>query len=508
MLLAAAVAVGIYLMDLAGLWESWGLMYPYHALALVIDLMFVVDLLSKSVVQRRSYWTSPWFVIDLLCTLPVLSSLALAPHFLQGLRFIRMLRVLRALRMLRVLRSLRILRLLSDPGDTPEQQRWHRALGSAVVIYAVCFVLLVNFARSQAPHGELLTVEGQPIGEMVVVQVRRSSDGAILEREIPAAQLFGDADRAELLLVLGALLGLALMLVVARFQIPAIFSRQLRALLNVALPEQVAEWMIRNPEAYDKTVRMPATVIFCDIKGFTSTVEHLGLEELKRHLEQALEVVVEAHRNQDLIIDKFIGDAVMSFRGGDIAGGNPEEIAWRVVRGAVDGIKALRRLDDPYFKSIKVGGASSDSALIGAFGTSARLSYTVLGDKVNLAARLESACNTIGVDNLFDDATRELTRERDDLVWRRVGLVAVQGRVEVAMAWQAFDHEDDTAWIAGYETALERVEARDFAGAISGFEEVLSGRPDDGPARLWLDACGSWAKGVDPTWQPVLETRK
>ena len=506
MLVAAAVAVGIYLLDLGGYWEVWGLVQPYQALALLIDLLFVGDLLGKSAVQRTTYWKSPWFVIDVLCTLPVLSTVALAPGVLQSMRLMRALRVLRALRMLRVLRTLRILRLLSDPGDTPEQRHWHAALGTAVVVYALCFVGLVTYARTHAPHGELVSVEGQAVGEMVEVELRKD-DGTVVSRKLPKTQVFGNANRAELLLVLGALLGLALMLIVARFQIPAIFSRQLRALLNVALPEQVAEWMIQNPEAYDKTVRMPATVIFCDIKGFTSTVESLELAELKQHLERALEVVVEAHRSQDLIIDKFIGDAVMSFRGGDIAGGEPKEIAWRVVRGAVDGIHALRELGDPYFQDIKVGGASSDNMLIGAFGTSSRLSYTVLGDKVNLAARLEGACNSVGVSNLFDDATRELCRDRDDLVWRRVGMVAVQGRVGVAMAWQAFDHQADNGWIPAYEAALEHVENREFDKAIDAFTALLAER-EDGPSRRWLDACSEWARGVDGSWQPVIETRK
>lgn len=506
MLVAAALAVAIYLMDLAGIWELWGLVQPYQALALLIDVLFVADLGAKSVVQRSAYWRSPWFLIDLLCTLPILSTLALAPGVLQSMRLMRALRVLRALRMLRVLRTLRILRLLSDPGQTPEQRRWHLALGSAVLVYAACFVALVTYARTHAPHGELVSIEGVEVHDRVQVEIRKD-DGTVVTRELPPDQLFSDANRVELLLVLGALLGLALMLVVARFQIPAIFSRQLRALLNVALPEQVAEWMINNPEAYDKTVRMPATVVFCDIKGFTSTVEQLELAELKRHLERALEVVVEAHRAQDLIIDKFIGDAVMSFRGGDIAGGEPDEIAWRVVRGAVDGIHALRELDDPHFRDIKVGGASSDNMLIGAFGTSARLSYTVLGDKVNLAARLEGACNSVGVSNLFDDATRELCRGRDDLVWRRVGMVAVQGRQGVAMAWEAYDQADDTEWIADYESALVDVENREFERAMDKFGTLLQ-RREDGPSQRWLDACRVWARGVDASWQPVIETRK
>jgi len=471
LLCLAGIAVGAYVLDLMQVWDGAGLTDAYRWAALVIDLVFVVDLLAKLATRGLAYVRTPWFLVDLICALPVLSTASAAPSALQGLRFVRMFRMLRALRMLRVLRSLRILRLLNHTGTTEEQRSYHRVLAAAVVIYAVGFVVLVSLGRE--------------------------------DQGAEAARL------RELWLVVGSLMGMGLILVVTRFQIPAIWSRQMRALLNVALPQQVAEHFMRNPDAYDRNVRMPATVIFCDIKGFTSTVETIGLDDLKVHLEAALDAVVDAHLAQDMIIDKFIGDAVMSFRGGNLVAGGAEDHAYRVVRGALDGMAALRDLGDPYFREIKVGGASATDALIGTFGTSKRLSYTILGDRVNLAARLEASCNALGVNTLFCDRTHQLVGERDDVRWRRVGEIKVQGKDVTERAWEAFDGSEELPWLEVYHRALEAWDAGEPERALEAFQDVLAQRPADGPSQLYAARCLDLVEGGIPAgWTPVLTTTK
>jgi len=459
----AGVAVALYLLDLAGVWSAYGLSSAYNLAALLIDLVFVADLTVKLVTLRRSYVTTPWFLVDLLCALPVLSTAWQALQALQGLRFVRMFRMLRALRLLRVLQAIRILRVVRVAGQTPEQRRYQRVLGLSVVAYAAVFVALVGLGG-------------------------------------------GDSER-ELWLVVGSLLGMGLMLVVTRFQIPALWSQQMRQILNVALPEPVAAHLMRHPESYDVSVRMPATVIFCDIKGFTSAVERMPLEELKTHLEGALDAVVEAHIGQGLLIDKFIGDAVMSFRGGNLVEGTPEEHAYRVVRGALDGAIALAALNDPWFSAIKVGGASAPDILIGTFGTSKRLSYTVLGDRVNLAARLEASCNGLGVDTLFCDHTRALVGDAADIVWRRIGAVRVQGKTEAVEVYEAFDAAHAPAWLDAFHEALDQWQRAEVAEAGKGFQAMHEAHGDALSAHYVL-ACDALSDGLPDGWEPVLVTRK
>ena len=126
---------------------------------------------------------------------------------------------------------------------------------------------------------------------------------------------------------------------------------QLRGLLNLALPVQVAEQFLKDPDAYTHKCRAPATVLFMDFVGFTQTCEEMAHDPdlLSAHLESAMDRLVGELSRHDMIIDKFIGDAVMSFRGGPLVEGTPADHARRSVWSAIDSMFALDELSDPYF---------------------------------------------------------------------------------------------------------------------------------------------------------------
>ncbi len=473
MLFLAAVAVVIYLMELKGVWIGLGIEQPYLYGALAIDVLFVIDLLVKVAVQGRTYIMGPWFLIDFFSSLPILAHLTMVP--LRGLRFVRtfrLFRVLRALRALRVLRTLRVLDTeLGGPSsdlEAREQSRLDRALSVIVLGYVAFFVGV--------------TAGGQT----------SNSD--------------------EFWLVLGSVVGMCVMLVVVRFLLPTIAARQVRGLLNVALPHQVAAHFLEDPDSYDRTVSGPATIIFCDIAGFTTAVETLGddTDTLKKHLEAAMDAIVEAHIEQDMIVDKFIGDAVMSFRGGEHVNGTAEEHAARVVLGALAGARALREQNNPMFKSVKTGGASAVDALIGTFGTQRRLAYTILGDRVNLAARLEGACSKVGANNLFCARTKQLTEGVKQITWRRIGYLSVTGKQEHIEAFEAYEAGVDVSWVGDFEAAVSLFESSDFKRALAAFEAVDAKRTHgDGPSRTYIAACRQFmTEGTSEDWRPVLVTRK
>lgn len=483
MMVLASAGVLIYLADLQGVWDRAGWHRGYMGMNVAIDLIILFDLVLKGFAFRGAYLKSAWFFIDFVSMLPILSLLPSVPDFLQGLlaiRILRVFRVLRTLRAVRLMRPLRIFRLFRGvPVENRESRIFERALYLSTVVYTLVFIGLMASIY-----------QGVSTEEMV------------------------NAKKIEFYMVLGSLLGMLFVLIIVRFQIPDLSTQQIRTLLHVALPHQVAEHFIHNPESYDVTVRMPATIVFCDLKGFTRTVEGLGgdLDRLKMHLERAMDAVVDVHRQYDLIVDKFIGDAIMSFRGGNLSAGTAEEHAYQVVKAGLEGAKALRVLNDPYFNQIKVGGASTPDCLIGTFGTSKRLSYTVLGDGVNLAARLEPASGQCRTENLFCETTRHLTRNRPDLVWRRVGKLRVPGKSRPIEVHEVFDAADipNRQWLDVFHQALEVFDRGLPGDAKALFEKASSARPNgDETSQFYVTLCqGLIDDGIPAGWEPVIHAKK
>ena len=141
---------------------------------------------------------------------------------------------------------------------------------------------------------------------------------------------------------------------------------------------------------------------------------------------------------------------------------------------------------------MKIGGARRSDCLIGAFGTSARLSYTILGDGVNLAARLEPASGQCGTQNLFCETTHQLCAGRPDLAWRRWGRIRVAGKSDPVEVFEAFDAVDlgDPTFIATFHRALEAFERNDFDRARDLFLLADSQRPGgDEPSRDYARWC-------------------
>lgn len=472
----AAIAVAIYMADLLGIWTTLGLEVFAKRVSFALDLVFVINLIVKISALGRLYLNNPWFVVDLISSLPILASLAALPSSFQALSFVRSFRLFRALRALRMLNVVPILQVNEVAPCVTKEIRAHKyAMWILIPSYSIVFIIIIN--RLYSHYGT-------------------------------------EAPRLEFYLLLGSILGLLLAILVTRYLIPAIMSIQINKLLNIALPSQVARHFMLHPESYNETVMMPASIIFCDIKNFTTTVEAMSnnLSALKQNLELIMTAVTEVHSKYDLIIDKFIGDAIMSFKGGDLVTGTPEENAWSIVKAGLESLKTIRRMGNPYFRDMKVGGASTDSAMIGAFGTPSRLSYTILGDRVNLAARLESAVKQCGTDNLFCDRTYELLQGHPDFVWRRFGRIHVEGKNESLHIYEAFDANEihDTRWIDHYHDALALFEKRDFAAANEGFLRSSKLREGgDTPSQLYSKICLQMINTPpEKDWTPIFITFK
>ena len=224
------------------------------------------------------------------------------------------------------------------------------------------------------------------------------------------------------------------------------------------------------------------TVLFADIAGFTGLSERLG-DRIIPLLSSYLDTMSHEITTHGGTIDKFIGDAVMAFWG---APASNVHHAVDACRSALACQRALREsgLTDDGGRPLGVRiGINSGEMLVGNIGSEVRLNYTVIGDAVNVASRLEGANKEYGTEIIIGEQTRRLAgdhicvRELDRLmVYGRAGGLAIYELISVAE-----DGAKPPGWIALYESGLAAYRARNFADAIGFFQRVLAVRAT-GPA--------------------------
>ena len=231
-------------------------------------------------------------------------------------------------------------------------------------------------------------------------------------------------------------------------------------------------------------------VLFADIAGFTGLSERLG-DRIIPLLSSYLDTMSREVSTHGGTIDKFIGDAVMAFWGAPAAN---VDHAVDACRAALACQRALREsgLNDDSGRPLRVRiGINSGDMLVGNIGSELRLNYTVIGDSVNIASRLEGANKEYGTDIIIGEETRRLLGDRVHL--RELDRLMVYGREGGLAIYELLDVAERDAkppsWVALYESGLAAYRARDFAGAMIFFQQLLDARASDQPARILLERC-------------------
>ena len=247
------------------------------------------------------------------------------------------------------------------------------------------------------------------------------------------------------------------------------------------------------------------SLLFTDIEGFTSLAERLPPDDLAARLGDYLDVMTVAIQHTEGTIDKFIGDAVMAFWNAPAP--VPHHSA-HMCRAVLDGMDAARRL----YASPRWAGLPSlvtrfglhrSRALVGNFGAPGRLSYTALGDGVNLAARLEPLCKQYGVVTLASETV--VADVGEAFVFRRVDRVAVKGKttgIEVfELLGAAGDDIPRLDQARRYERAFDAYLARDFRGAMG---LLVDQRDADPPSAVLYERCERYCESPPPAdWDGV-----
>ena len=232
------------------------------------------------------------------------------------------------------------------------------------------------------------------------------------------------------------------------------------------------------------------TVLFADVAGFTGLSERLG-DQIIPLLSTYLDIMSREVSGHGGTIDKFIGDAVMAFWGAPAA--NPAH-AVDACRAALACHRALRAsgLTDDGGHPLRVRiGVNSGDMLVGNIGSEVRLNYTVIGDAVNIASRLESTNKVYGSTIIIGPETRRLAGER--IVVRELDRLAVYGRAGGLQIYELLDMADRSGgapdWVEAYEAGLAAWRAREFTAAIAAFETAKEIRGGDAASTAMIERC-------------------
>lgn len=256
--------------------------------------------------------------------------------------------------------------------------------------------------------------------------------------------------------------------------------------------------------------RRNMTVLFSDLRGFTSLSEGLPPEQLVEVLNKYLHEMTELVFAEGGTLDKYIGDAVMAFWNAPL---DQLDHAERGVRTALKMRDKLHQMNEigafPNGITLKVGiGLNTGEVVVGNIGGEKRYDYTVIGDSVNLASRTESLCKHYGVEILITENTHALLAP--DYVTRLLDKVAVKGKQAAIKIYQVMGmagqiSEDERRLKDAYEQALDVYFKRDFAAAVLAFEKILAVYPDDLSSRILLLRSGEYAKTPPPeNWDGAL----
>lgn len=241
-------------------------------------------------------------------------------------------------------------------------------------------------------------------------------------------------------------------------------KRQFTELFGQYVPPELVEEMSRDPEAYSMDGRKAElTVLFSDVRGFTTISEGLTPEELTRLMNEYLSSMTEVIRRNRGTLDKYIGDAIMAFWGAPVA--DPQHARHAVLTAmAMQG--ALAAVNKAFaakgWPDIKVGvGINTGDMTVGDMGSVVRKAYTVMGDAVNLGSRLEGITKQYGVGILVGEGTRKAIK---DIVFREVDRVQVKGKEEPVAIYEPIGEEGEIGKAMHEELKLWNQALRHYRG--------------------------------------------
>lgn len=288
-------------------------------------------------------------------------------------------------------------------------------------------------------------------------------------------------------------------------------EKRIKTMMYRYMSQEVAEQLLTS----GRTVKLGGqrrnvTVLFSDIRGYTTLTEGMQAEEVVDMLNEYFEEMVDVIFKYKGTLDKYIGDAIMAVFGVPLP---LEDHELRAMKTALDMRECLKAFNEKRKSenklTIKIGiGIHSDEVINGNIGSSKRMELTSIGDGVNLASRLEGASKPYGCDIIISEKTYD--RFKDEVHARELDYITVKGKTEpvkiydlIALKSEDLD-EQKIKLIENYEKGRRRYTDREFGKAMVNFGRVLEIAPDDKAAKLHLERCRHFLESPpDENWDGV-----
>jgi adenylate cyclase len=268
--------------------------------------------------------------------------------------------------------------------------------------------------------------------------------------------------------------------VVFQFALEQIERRRYRNVLDRYVSKNVARTILDDKRSFEEALsgrKQPVTILFSDIRGFTTMTESTDAGKLVAQLNEYFAEMVGIVLKEEGTLQKFIGDAIMAAWGDTHSDGIGLD-ARRAVNAALQMRPTLAKLNDQWKENpdrakLAIGiGVNHGEVIVGNIGHPQRMEFTVLGDGVNLAARLESSTKQFHMDILIGEEAEKLTHEH--FVYRGVDLLTFKGKTKPVEVYGVLSDRSQPppAWLAAYHDAIKLYRGRQFAEAITQFEAV------------------------------------
>jgi len=272
-------------------------------------------------------------------------------------------------------------------------------------------------------------------------------------------------------------------------------EKRMKATMSRYMDPSLTDQLMDGEENILGGVSDMATVLFSDIRGFTTLTEELGAQSTVSLLNEYFTIMVDCIQKEGGMLDKFIGDAIMAAFGMPVSHGDDEDRAVRAAIAMINELYAWNTVrQDRGEKPVDIGiGLNTDTVVSGNIGSPKRMDYTMIGDGVNLAARLESACKQYFARILVSENTFQ--KLRGTYYAREIDLVVVKGKTAPVGVYEILDyHTEDTFphmmdVLNHFKHGLEKYRQGNWERAISAFQDALQGNPTDKLSQLYIERC-------------------